>query len=105
MKKIGLLLVGIVSIFGVVGNASAASMPNAIDGKITLSEDLQLTETFTVSEGEEITLDLAGHTITGSADIDYYTIENNGNLTIIDPGETKGKIICLEDNSSCIINN
>ena len=82
MKKIGLLLVGIVSIFGVVGNASAASMPNAIDGKITLSEDLQLTETFTVSEGEEITLDLAGHTITGSADIDYYTIENNGNLTI-----------------------
>ena len=105
MKKIGLLLIGIVSIFGVVGNASAASMPNAIDGKITLSEDLQLTETFTVSEGEEITLDLAGHTITGSADIDYYTIENNGNLTIIDTGETKGKIICLEDNSSCIINN
>ena len=106
LKKMGkYLVVGIVGIFVATTGVNAASMPDAVDGKITLTGNLELTETFTVAEDETITLDLAGYTITGSADIDYYTIENNGNLTIIDSGKTKGKIVCLEDNSSCIINN
>ena len=68
-----------------------------------MTGNLELTETFTVNEGETITLDLAGYTITGSADINYYTIENKGTLNIIDSG-SDGKIICNEESSSCIRN-
>lgn len=104
MKKINILSLGVLSFLVGSFTVSAAPMPDADNGKITLTDDINLTETFTVNADEEITLDLAGHTITGSADIDYYTIENNGKLTIIDSG-TDGKIICGEENSSCIRNN
>ena len=104
MKKINILSLGVLTFLIGGFTVSAASMPDDDNGKITLTEDIDLTETFTVNADEEITLDLAGHTITGSADIDYYTIENNGKLTIIDSG-TDGKIICGEENSSCIRNN
>ena len=95
MKKINILSLGVLTFLIGGFTVSAASMPDDDNGKITLTEDIDLTETFTVNADEEITLDLAGHTITGSADINYYTIENNGKLTIIDSG-TDGKIICGE---------
>lgn len=104
MKKINILSLGVLSFLVGSFTVSAAPMPDDDNGKITLTEDIDLTETFTVNADEEITLDLAGHTITGSADINYYTIENNGKLTIIDSG-TDGKIICGEESSSCIRNN
>ena len=104
MKKINILSLGVLTFLIGGFTVSAASMPDDDNGKITLTEDIDLTETFTVNADEEITLDLAGHTITGSADINYYTIENNGKLTIIDSG-TDGKIICGEESSSCIRNN
>lgn len=104
MKKINILSLGVLSFLVGSFTVSAAPMPDVDNGKITLTDDINLTETFTVNADEEITLDLAGHTITGSADIDYYTIENNGKLTIIDSG-TDGKIICGEESSSCIRNN
>ena len=105
MKKVSLGVLGISVFLSTCLTVSAASMlsPDG-DGKITLTDDIALTETFTVNEGETITLDLAGHTITGGADIDYYTIENKGNLTIVDSGDN-GKIVCEEDSSSCIRNN
>ena len=82
MKKVSLGVWGISVFLSTCLTVSAASMPSPDgDGKITLTDDIALTETFTVNEGETITLDLAGHTITGGADIDYYTIENKGNLT------------------------
>ena len=105
MKKVSLGVLGISVFLSTCLTVSAASMPSPDgDGKITLTDDIALTETFTVNEGETITLDLAGHTITGGADIDYYTIENKGNLTIVDSGDN-GKIVCEEDSSSCIRNN
>ena len=105
MKKVSLGVLGISVFLSTCLTVSAASMPSPDgDGKITLTDDIALTETFTVNEGETITLDLAGHTITGSADINYYTIENNGTLNIIDSGDN-GKIVCEEDSSSCIRNN
>ena len=104
MKKINILSLGVLTFLIGGFTVSAASMPDDDNGKITLTDDIDLTETFTVNADEEITLDLAGHTITGSADINYYTIENNGKLTIIDSG-TDGKIICGEESSSCIRNN
>ena len=105
MTKVSLGVLGISVFLSTCLTVSAASMPSPDgDGKITLTDDIALTETFTVNEGETITLDLAGHTITGGADIDYYTIENKGNLTIVDSGDN-GKIVCEEDSSSCIRNN
>lgn len=105
MKKVSLGVLGISVFLSTCLTVSAASMPSPdSDGKITLTDDIALTETFTVNEGETITLDLAGHTITGSADINYYTIENNGTLNIIDSGDN-GNIVCEEDSSSCIRNN
>ena len=105
MKKVSLGVLGISVFLSTCLTVSAASMPSPDgDGKITLTDDIALTETFTVNEGETITLDLAGHTITGSADINYYTIENNGTLNIIDSGDN-GNIVCEEDSSSCIRNN
>ena len=105
MKKVSLGVLGLSVFLSTCLTVSAASMPSPDDdGKITLTDDIALTETFIVNEGETITLDLAGHTITGSADINYYTIENKGNLTIVDSGDN-GKIVCEEDSSSCIRNN
>lgn len=105
MTKVSLGVLGISVFLSTCLTVSAASMPSPDgDGKITLTDDIALTETFTVNEGETITLDLAGHTITGSADINYYTIENNGTLNIIDSGDN-GNIVCEEDSSSCIRNN
>ena len=105
MKKVSLGVLGISVFLSTCLTVSAASMPSPDgDGKITLTDDIALTETFTVNEGETITLDLAGYTITGSADINYYTIENNGTLNIIDSGDN-GNIVCEEDSSSCIRNN
>ena len=74
MKKINILSLGVLTFLIGGFTVSAASMPDDDNGKITLTEDIDLTETFTVNADEEITLDLAGHTITGSADINYYTI-------------------------------
>lgn len=103
MKKVSYWVLGISAFLSTCLTASAIAMPDAVDGKITLTGNLELTETFTVNEGETITLDLAGYTITGSADINYYTIENKGTLNIIDSG-SDGKIICNEESSSCIRN-
>ena len=65
------------------------------DGKITLTGNVVLTETWTVSSGQEITLDLAGHSISQvmAKDAAYSMIVNRGILTIEDSSEAKtGKI-------------
>ena len=59
---------------------SATSLPAAVDGVITLTEDVTLTSEFVVNADQDLTLDLNGHSLTKSGTV----ILNNGRLTIRD---------------------
>lgn len=59
---------------------SATSLPAAVDGVITLTEDVTLTSGFVVNSDQDLTLDLNGHSLTKSGTV----ILNNGRLTIRD---------------------
>ena len=61
---------------------AATTLPAAVDGVITLTEDVQLAETWTIGEGQTFVLNLNGKTITSSVT----AIENSGTLTINGPG-------------------
>ena len=69
-----------------VGVAQVNTMPDAIDGVITLTDDVTLTETWTVDQ--EVTLDLNDHYINISIPSNRYksviSITNNGKLTLTD---------------------
>lgn len=69
-----------------VGVAQVTTMPNAIDGVITLTDDVTLTETWTVDK--EVTLDLNDHyikiSISGNSDKSVISITNTGKLTLKD---------------------
>ena len=60
---------------------------------ITLYNDVDLPDTFTINGGKEVTLDLNGKTISGTSDAtqNYALIRNYGDLTIMDSAEN-GKI-------------
>lgn len=94
----------ILSIFIAPNVVSASSNFDGMlnDGVITLSEDVILSEKYVINEGEMITIDLNGHTLTGPSD--NYAIENKGNLKIVDSGLVKGKIFCPSSSSSCVRN-
>lgn len=92
MKKLLLMFFScVVAISLITGNVLAAtSLPTADStGLIKLVEDVDLQTTFTVSEGEDITLDLAGHKIemihdeTITANHEAINV-NKGKLIIID---------------------
>lgn len=92
-----------------VNAETATTLPADQDGKITLDQDVALTREFKVTTGQDITIDLAGHTLTGPAvnedAYDGYAINNYyGTLKIIDSGSTKGKIVCPSNDSSCVRN-
>lgn len=59
---------------------TATSLPDAVDGVITLREDVTLTSGFVVNADQDLTLDLNGHSLTKSGTV----ILNNGRLTIRD---------------------
>ena len=69
-----------------MGVAQVTTMPNAIDGVITLTDDVTLTETWTVDK--EVTLDLNDHyikiSISGNSDKSVISITNTGKLTLKD---------------------
>ena len=69
-----------------VGVAQVNTMPDAINGVITLTDDVTLTETWTVDQ--EVTLDLNDHYINISIPSNRYksviSITNNGKLTLTD---------------------
>lgn len=82
---------------------AATSFDGMKDGNtITLTEDVTLSDKFVVNEGETLTIDLNGYTLTGPNN--NYAIDNSGTLKIIDNGQAKGKISCTDDSSSCIRN-
>ncbi len=69
-----------------MGVAQVNTIPDAIDGVITLTDDVTLTETWTVDQ--EVTLDLNDHYINISIPSGRYksviSITNNGKLTLTD---------------------
>ncbi len=72
-------------------SAEEATLPEAINGVITITEDVTLDETFVVEENQTLVIDLNGHTIdVGDANSEgkhIYAIRNKGNLTIVDSSE------------------
>ena len=81
-------------------DSTAEGLQNAFNagGEVTLGTNIEVTETLVVSEDKVVTLDLAGHKITGGLKVGsttdhIYAINNKGTLTIKDSsnGET-GKI-------------
>jgi len=79
--------------FKVTADGLAAAL--AADGDIVLGSDIELTEGVTVPAGVTVTLDLAGHKITGTpAEAKAFAvITNKGNLTI-DDTVGNGAIVC-----------
>lgn len=98
---IGILLM-IFAVMPITSKAVVSKMPEAINGVITLTEDVTLTEKYVVSEGTTLKIDLNGYTLTGPSG--NYVIDNRGNLTIVDNGATKGKIVGIAPSASCIRN-
>ena len=74
------------------------SLQEAIDAcnerQCTIQMVLDTTESAEVLEGQDITLDLNGKTITGQRD---YTLQNQGSLTIVDNAEEPGSIVNTTD--------
>lgn len=69
---------------------------------IKLTEDVTLSKEYVINEGESLTIDLNGHTLTGPTD--NYLVNNKGTVKIIDTGSNKGKINCPSNTSSCLRN-
>lgn len=89
MKKqiiISLLLsiILLLTLFTLNSKAASSTMPDAVDGVITLTEDVELTSTWTVSE--TVTLDLAGYKVYTTTGLNGHVISvtSSGNLTIQD---------------------
>lgn len=103
MKKIIAFNVALLAFLMPTAIVKASSLPAEVNGKITLTENITLDEKFVVESGKNLTIDLAGYTLTGPSD--NYAVDNSGNLTIIDSGATKGKIDCPASGASCVRNN
>ena len=103
-KSIFMAMLVMLTILVLPTNAKAATSFDGMleDGVITLTDDVTLSEKYVIPEGENLTIDLNGHKITGPSD--NYAIENKGTLKIVDSGIVKGKIACTATDSSCIRN-
>ena len=82
------------------------SLENAInacpEGQCTIEMVLDAKESVEVLEGQDITLDINGKTITG---VRNYTIQNSGNLIIVDKANEAGSILNKDDTALRNINN
>ena len=84
---------------------SALDAAISVDGVIEMCKDVMLTSPITIPEGKEITIDLAGHTISGYTE-DGNVITNNGTLNIIDlTDEGTNESGVTSYNGCAIINN
>ena len=104
MKKIFTGFVSFLFVFTLVPIVNAATSFDGMkdSNTITLTEDVTLPDKFDVNEGETITIDLNGYTLTGPSN--NYLIDNKGTVKIVDNGSVKGKISCPSNNSSCLRN-
>lgn len=102
MKKINLLVFGFLAMFGLVFSVNAQSLPLADEeGKIVMTEDVVIEETFVVKSGEKITLDLGEYTLTNSGDFDTIKVLLGGELII----EGSGVITNTALNKAPLFNN
>lgn len=70
---------------------------------VSLSEDE--TGSITVSAGKDITLDLAGHKLTNTADSHTVTVEKGASLTVLDSSEAQtGAIDNVSNNKAAVVN-
>ena len=97
---------GVAQINGIQYFTLEEAVAAATDGQtVTLLKDVILDETLTISAEKKITLDLAGHSISGqNSAVDEYNVYtmilNQGDLTIIDSSQAKnGKIIYSQTNA------
>lgn len=109
MKKLKSLVLVIAAVLFMPTIADAATkMPSAIDGVITLTEDVILEESYVVETGSTITLDLNGFLLTnvaGSA-IDTIYVQNGANLKITGDGtitNTTKNYAALFNNGTVVI--
>lgn len=106
MKKflaMALALLMVCVMLPVTAMAARTTLPNAVDGVITLNEDVNLANMAVVDgSGSNLTLDLNGCTITGSGTVlDVY-----GTLKIIDSSSAKtGKVVSTDKNAMWINDN
>ena len=78
---------------GTVSTADVLQDAFDVGGEITLGADITVTETLTIPKDKEVTLDLAGYTISQTKECtgSYSMIVNKGSLTIIN-SQGEGKI-------------
>nr|WP_295955056.1 S-layer homology domain-containing protein [uncultured Agathobaculum sp.] len=77
-----------------VSAQAATELPEAVDGVITLKQDVTLANTYIVKENTTVTIDLNGHTLSPAAvysDRCLIKVSEGGDLTLID-SRSKGKI-------------
>ena len=71
---------------GTPSTQAATKLPDAVDGVITLKEDVTLSTAYKVTEGNVI-IDLAGHTLAYNGTGGVFLDVKGGSLTILDSGE------------------
>lgn len=85
----------LISLFPFAAFADSAPLPDAEDGVIKLTENVTLSNEYTVQQGESVTIDLNGYTITNASG--KHTIVNYGTLVINDSSVNKTGVV---DNTS-----
>lgn len=97
MKKFKFMVVALAAVlFMPMMTSAATELPAAVDGVITLTEDVTLTTGYVVESGENTTINLNGFTLTNNAGSRFDTIyvRKGGNLTVTGSGtvtnNTKG---------------
>jgi len=101
MKKFKLWMIAIVALIMPTMVDAASLVPSDVEGVVTLTEDVELTASYVVESGKDITLNLNGKTITNTADFDTIYVEKGAKLTI----EGTGKVINTSQNYATVFNN
>lgn len=88
LKKVGIVLFAVVLftlLTMIIPNNSLAAtnkMPEAVNGVITLTEDVELTSSYEVKNGTTVIIDLNGYKIVNTSAFHTIVVEKGGNLTI-----------------------
>lgn len=105
MKKrvfVTLLAFCLVAALCVVG-AAAEDLPDAVANTITL--DRNYTGNLTVASGQDVTLDLNGHTLTNDGSNHTIVVEAGGILTVVDGSAAKtGKVDNINHGKAALVN-
>lgn len=101
-----LLATGSIRVYEIKEVSTADKLVNAIKNgyDVVLTNDIELTSTITVATGQNVVIDLNGHTISGTCNANqgYLFMVNNGaKLTVLDSSEAQtGKITFAQGTSN-----